>query len=205
MTEISITQPDNDRYPIYCQYAGQYQPQPGRIVLNPAEREIYADYNAEIGNAISMAQYHRRLITWAVSPSLDRNEIIALLDYIACHDAPAICDGYEDTWDGRNLIGTYTEDAEAGIEAVTAMLGTVEPSGGPWEASDWWSDNLPEIEERIRAAIMARGGNVGDPDTLAEGLASTLIAEAESDGVVLLHTLSFVETQVDYICNGLAQ
>ncbi len=45
--------------PLYHHYPGQATHQPAYIELNPAERSLWADYNAEVGTAIPSAVWHR--------------------------------------------------------------------------------------------------------------------------------------------------
>ena len=57
MSEITITPVAEAsigpaRHPIYCQYQGQSGPQDAFIALDCRDGSAWADYNAEIGNAV---------------------------------------------------------------------------------------------------------------------------------------------------------
>lgn len=110
MTVLTIKKATG-HHPLFCQYEGQYSPQPAYLELDPENRTLQADYSAEIGDAVSAAEFHHRIRTFGINPKMKTSIINRLMSEVAPL-AMTVCDGYEEIWDGNNFVGTYTKQAE---------------------------------------------------------------------------------------------
>lgn len=172
---------------LYRHYDGQSEPQPAYIELDTQAGTLYADYNAEIGNAIPFSVYH----------GLDRRYGIPVLTGEAANRvmqeiaplAERIVAGTEAVWDGSNTVAELSDDALAAEEELEAHLGlpsqeygyTAGPNQGfdesdlvaVWDiegatngcevdeydiTADTTDDRLNEIEQEILSDLAACNG-----------------------------------------------
>jgi hypothetical protein len=87
--------------------------------------------NGEIGNAVSEAVFHDRIVRiCGVSPYLSRKGIAQLMADIKDKLA-AIHEGHSVEWNGNNNVGRLTDDAQAAREDLDYWLSQVD-----WERYD---------------------------------------------------------------------
>ncbi len=77
MADLSITfVPDQTiRFPVFCQYEGQTNPQPACLTLDLNTGCIDAGYQSEIGESMSLACYHGRILHFGIHPMSTAEEI----------------------------------------------------------------------------------------------------------------------------------
>lgn len=105
------------RNPIFCQYSGQYQPQPAFIELDCDLQVLRAGYSGEIGNAVPASVYDQRILRWRIDPHLTCRAIRELFRQVR-DDAELIIAGFEVRWNGSNHVGTYSQEAQAAIDRI---------------------------------------------------------------------------------------
>lgn len=142
---IIITIEGSTHAPVFCQYAGQCNPQPAYLSFDPsAEGDIalHADYSGEIGNAVPVDVWHRRILRFRISPLSSRESLLALADDAKLEALlEAVRAAYSCNWDGNNYVGTYDglddyfeEEIERHLDAVLAEQQVV-------MAEDWMDSN----------------------------------------------------------------
>ena len=140
-TELKIRKQKTDDA-MYCRYAHQSNRQPCFLELDCDTGELRSDYNAEIGGAIPFTVYHRRTLRFYVDAPLRAETANALMESIGplCQ---TILDGYDTHWDGHNMVGKFTSNAEDAIEFVRHEIESNEPwheaqTWEVWDAGDWF-------------------------------------------------------------------
>lgn len=137
---------------LYCHYSQQTEPQDCYVYLDCDHATLRAEYDPEIGGAVTFAVWHNRTKRWHI-PALRKAAAWDLLQKIA-HLATRIVDGYEARWDGSNHVGTYTEDAISAYEEITDMCQEAWQDTDThlvvWQAEDWLAD-ASDIRAKVRA------------------------------------------------------
>ena len=137
-------------------YQGQSNAQQAFIALDLEDGQLYADYNAEIGNSVPMSVGHGRTIRWYV-PALQANVMNRILREITPL-AQQVLDGSEVERDGNN-VGTLNDTAQDALDEIGRLLGE---RGTPpilydefsdavfWSAAeDWFIDEDDELGEAV--------------------------------------------------------
>jgi len=123
--------------PLHNQYPGQSDPQGAYIEIDPAERTAYADWNAEVGNAVPMSVWHNRKLRIAISPCVHGP---ALADWLKIERVQStinrIVAGHSVEWDGNNMVGRMTEDAVAACDELESMSREL-PDVAVWDVEDY--------------------------------------------------------------------
>lgn len=119
MSEITITPVAEAsigpaRHPIYCQYQGQSGPQDAFIALDCRDGSAWADYNAEIGNAVPVDVWHGHILRFGISPYASGARINAEMEAMRPRFAEIVA-GYSSHWDGSNTRARWTDEAVRAI------------------------------------------------------------------------------------------
>ena len=134
------------RFPAYCKYDGQFQPQPAYIYLDLRDGECGIDYNADIGNAKPAEYWHGIVRTFPVNPRTPADELLALINDNA-ETFQRLLDAGSVEWDGNNYAGRVSDESLADWENEWGALGYGEiTEGGMIDDLATWLDGLPEIE-----------------------------------------------------------
>ena len=118
--EKGYTYPDRNP-PLYLHYPGQHEPQGAYVQLHP-DGEVEFGVSGEIGNAVSEAVFHGRIVRiCGVDPYLTlkgidklHREIRPLLEEIAA--------GHSVEWNGSNNVGKLTDEADDARDRLDYML-----------------------------------------------------------------------------------
>jgi hypothetical protein len=96
----------DDVTPLYCKYSGQSKPQSAYVEIDGENQKIWADYNAEIGNAIPV-RVHNGINRRVDAPIyLTGESVVKYLFDVKSILEPAL-EGFRIEWDGNNHIGIY--------------------------------------------------------------------------------------------------
>lgn len=112
MTNLNVTfkaDEQTERFPIYCKYPDQFNPQRAYISLDLESGECTADYSREIGNSIRADVWHERRLWLSVSPQLTADDIENLINEHA-EKFQWILDSCRVVWDGSNHRGVIPEE-----------------------------------------------------------------------------------------------
>lgn len=122
---------------LFCHYRGQTSPQDCCVFLDCRSGKLSAGYNPEIGNAVSVAEYHGHIQSWSI-PCLRETPANALLEQIGPL-AKRVAAGYRSEWDGSNHVAAFDEDALEAIDEIAGLCEGVDASEGvrAWDAGDW--------------------------------------------------------------------
>lgn len=137
---------------LFTLYDGEHNPQPCHISLDLETGEFTAGYQAETGGW-SEAVFHQRTLWWGI-PTLTAQAVNRLLTDLV-PTAQRILDGAEIAWDGEQLAGQFTADADAAINEIAdaCSLGGWDDEGdivGWMDAGDWFSD---ETDDQVAARL----------------------------------------------------
>ena len=105
------------RFPVFCHYDGQFEPQPAFIFLDIETGEVNANYNSCIGNATTLRVWHNKELHFPINPHTfvkDVEELI--LDNM--NNFQTILDGSSVVWDGNNYVGQFNDEAQKIIEKL---------------------------------------------------------------------------------------
>lgn len=97
--------------PLHCQYEGQYNLQPAYVGLSE-DGKVTADYSGEIGNSKPMSVWLGRDLEMSVDPRVSGRD---LHEYLLAEGRPLLARihaGHEVGWDGNNMRGQLSEDAQ---------------------------------------------------------------------------------------------
>ncbi len=173
MDRLTITHPTTH---LYNRYQGQTQPQRTYLELDPESRALRADWDAEIGNAVPMAVYHRLIRRYYIPcPYLTAEAIGRVMDEVAPL-AARVCDGWSSGWDGHNISGGLTEAAGEAEYAIIAILDRACSDSYPqdqihiWEACDWLADTRADVIEQIRSQGVEAARARIESDAQGEGI-----------------------------------
>lgn len=74
--------PDDDysKFPVYCKYPGQYEPQSAYIELNLENSTVYATYSSEIGCGVSSDVFNNITLRFSISCYLSNEQISDLIN-----------------------------------------------------------------------------------------------------------------------------
>ena len=151
MTETVLITPidENDPAFLFRHYQGQSGPQPCRVVLDLGDGNLSADYNPEIGDAVSASVWHGIIRTWTIPTvtALAANQIMRDIAALA----QRVLDGATVEWDGSNHVGVLTDDAAQAEQQIVDYLAAYSEAVddgdlvSEMDADDWWSEgDLPD-------------------------------------------------------------
>jgi hypothetical protein len=167
MAQVTVTELTSPTA-LYCHYDRQTNPQPCYIALDTRDSRMWADYNAEIGNAVPMDVWHGMVRRYSIPilRSTTANELMRDLVPVAAR----VVDGTSIDWDGSNHVASLNEDAQQAEAEINEMLDLYRLDGEPdlhfADASDWLFDERDALVARLKA---------GEP-------VSVLEAELDDDG-----------------------
>jgi hypothetical protein len=119
--DIRFKADPNIKAPLFCQYAGELQPQPAFIELNLEDGTLDADYSGVLGSGVPVKVFYGKIQRFSVPSDIAGK---ALESFIHEH-APLferVCQGYEDVWDGNNYVARLTDDAQGAIEEIESAI-----------------------------------------------------------------------------------
>lgn len=105
----------NSRFPVYCHYDGQFEPQPAYILLDIRSGEVNADYDTTINSGLPVCVWNNLELRFFINPYTIASEIMDLINE-NMDNFQAILDGSEIVWGGNEYIGMFDEDAQKIIE-----------------------------------------------------------------------------------------
>lgn len=169
--EVTVNKLDeSEPHQLYHRYPGQTNPQGCYIELDTRTGEWTADYNAEIGNAVPMDVWHSRTLRFRLGAVPNAAHANRLLEELAPL-AQRILDGASVEWDGSNLVGRFTADAQAAENEIDEILDSIEwQYEEPCERLDgeWFWDAMHQevtgamTDEEIEAMVDATIDNTRD-------------------------------------------
>lgn len=117
---ITIDDHNSDENFLLHTYPQQTDRQPCYIEFDLKNHSVYADWNAEIGNAVPTDVwhgFHRRYEIPALTRSAALDAMRTLLPLFE-----RVAAGFEEAWDGNNNVGRLTEDAQTAEEEISNSL-----------------------------------------------------------------------------------
>ena len=68
------------RFPVYCKYDGQFNPQPAFISLDLRNGSVDADYSGEIGGGLPADVWNKKVLRFNINPMTHKDEIETLIN-----------------------------------------------------------------------------------------------------------------------------
>lgn len=137
------------RAPLYHRYPGQVKPQGAFLELDAAGH-VRADWNGEIGSAIPAEVYCRRVLRYKVPADLSGRGIAELFE----HFRPLLARihaGHSISWDGREMRGFLTADAQEAEDALEYGLYDMAPVD--FDRDDTGFDEDEEEQDEAPATV----------------------------------------------------
>lgn len=120
--EIDVSNLRGAEVPLYKVYQNQNKPQPAFVELDE-NGNVSADIDYEIGGAVPVRVAHNRTLRWGVSPYAQGDSLADLLESERVRELfERVHNGHSVEWNGRNMVGRLTEDAEAAALELEAIL-----------------------------------------------------------------------------------
>jgi hypothetical protein len=124
--------------PLYVQYDRQTQPQDAYVEIH-ADGTINYESNSEIGNAVPVSVWNRRIRRIKIPNHFTATGYQQLHDYLMA-DLEILINGMDEKWDGNNWVGTLSEEARETLDQLEQASGT-----GEWE--DFETDEEEALAE----------------------------------------------------------
>ena len=117
-TTIHIT--PAHRGELTCRYPRQSDYQDVYIALDLRDGEMWASYDAEIGNAVPLDVWHGHVRRYPIHTRSvqDANRLMREVRRVARR----VVAGYEDHWNGSNRVARLSEDAQAADDMIAEYL-----------------------------------------------------------------------------------
>lgn len=154
MTKVyntELTEPDE----LLCHYPGENNIQPTNLELDLEDGELTAGYNPNVGGRAYPESVGNRRTLWFPIPCLTATAANALLED-AKPIAQRILDGATIEWNGNNLVGVLTSDAQAACDELAALCDEGNFSEADYavqyDAGDWFAGegSSEVVAERLR-------------------------------------------------------
>jgi len=160
--------------PLYCQFSGQFNPQPVYLEIDPEDETIRMDYDQEIGAGVPVTVANRELLRYhldGVPTVAEANDIMEQVSPIA----EKIAAGHFVKWNGRNWIGSLSDEAAEAEEELKEQLEGLSMSMEEQEVWDWECCH-------VKTWGLYRG-DVSDKELFEE--VDEMEARAESEGAII--------------------
>jgi hypothetical protein len=174
---------------LFHQYPGQNEPQQVYVELDLEDGRLEVDWDGEIGNAVPAPVYHRRVLRWylwKIPTAGGSNELVEKITPLA----QRVLDGASVEWDGNNMSGTFTQDAQDAIDEIEGIVdgwfdeftARVEPV----DAWDWIDGNDDDL------GVTADSSDE-DLKRIAEEIRSGASPETDGGYVVIVGLTDYLE------------
>lgn len=175
--KIDVTQ----KTPLYRKYNSQYDHQSAYLHISPENGDVWFDYDAEIGGAVTSDVWHGRTIRVPITPFLTAKTLNnILIDPKIIGLIEGVIAGHAENYNGSNYVGTLDDTAQSQLQQLERELLDYEPEFSTAAADDWFQ-NCPKSEL------------IEDGET-TENAAERLHSEAWDEGFLV-----DVEDIVDYL------
>jgi len=172
---------NDEKCPVYHQYPGQCNPQKAYIEINE-EGKITADWDAEIGNAVSAYVWHGRTLQILIPAAALQREIE---QFIESHmaDFQIINDGHSVEWDGSNHVGNLTDEARDMLDDLSTAAMEEIGCANVYDSYDYvtdsgWADAWPK-NCTLAQAVEEFEDNIDTDDYVPDGFEDALLSYAE--------------------------
>lgn len=109
------------------------------LTIYPTERIVDVTQEGR-SNSQSMAEYHRLVLSSKIEGHPDE---ATLREYLESDEGQElmerVCAGHDREWDGHNMVGTLTDDAESAWDALIAELDDMAQTDWTFWAIDEWA------------------------------------------------------------------
>jgi len=143
-TKIQYQKPLDGIAPYYMRYQGQSHPQDVYMYIDPELKEVWVDYDGEIGGAVSSDIWLGRQFRVLLNPNISTWQVDLLFaDESLCACIEEIVTTYDCKWDGNNMRGRHEGDIE-GLGAIIAKMLHTSGFDNVWQIDEWLADwSLP--------------------------------------------------------------
>lgn len=186
MSTIHVTWQTSDAE-LYHKYQQQTNPQPVYLELDPDDGSMRLDWSGEIGNAAPFAVFHNRILRYYLPGAIRKDPGNALLK-AAVPLAERIAKGYNEHWDGNNMVGKLDSDAELADAELKQLCEDVDSDDllRVFEAGDWYDLVRDEMAALVK----------GKSDDEIQAIAEEHEGEAAHEGYYLEGAYEFlIETR----------
>lgn len=168
----------NNKTPLYCEYPNQYDPQSAYLYISTDNGDVWFDYDAEIGGAVTSDVWHGRTIRVPITPFLTAKTLNnILIDPKIIGLIEGVIAGHSENYNGSNYVGTLDDTAQSQLQQLERELLDYEPEFSVTEADDWFQycpkseliedgETIEDAAERLHSEAWNEGFLVGVEDIL---------------------------------------
>jgi len=131
---MEIIKCNNERAPLYCRFAGQYNEQPAYIEIDMESETICADYCGEVGNGLPSNVWEKRALRFRISNKITGETANNVMTEILPM-AKKLLANYEINSQTRR--GVANAEPEVIIFNIERLCENVPADFDVWSASDW--------------------------------------------------------------------
>ena len=129
----------NQPCPLYEKHQGQSSPEPAYIELDCRDGgQLYA-YSDCSTNGTSHEVFHELAVQWPINGTTKGADLQGLFNdegFLSC--CRRILGGFTEDWDGRNIVGTFNEDALDAIAEADHLISSLSDQDlDVWDADEW--------------------------------------------------------------------
>lgn len=166
-----------EELPLYKKYPAQTNPQEAYVHLDE-DGVVTADYDPEVGGAVTADIWHGRTLRFSVSPYVRGDELKQFLESEKTRAMlEKIHEHHEVYWNGNNYVGRLSKEAEEEVELLEQKLSELEEAKA-WNAYDYIMEDFGLLSE------LAQEDSV-------ESLAEKIETEAMDNNIVLVDDLEW--------------
>jgi hypothetical protein len=112
--EIDFNEDTADKFPVYCMYGGQCQPQPAYIKVDIRNGRVWPDYNGNSGGGCSPDEFHGLVQRFDIPADIHKSELSQLLkDNVDFFQK--VVDLFVEVWNGSNYVARAKEGIDSEI------------------------------------------------------------------------------------------
>jgi hypothetical protein len=126
--------------PLFHRYPRQTTPQGAFVELDEGGT-VSASWNGEVGNGVPVSVWHGRTLRWSVPSAVSGQALAGYLEGEGLALLERVHLGHASMWDGSNLVGCLSEDAQAASRELGQDLQEV--ATADVQRVDDWLGSLP--------------------------------------------------------------
>ncbi len=116
----------NETSPLYMKYPDKFLPEPAYVELDCREDGTLSAEWFPRHSGFPAYYFNKLAVRWYVDAETEGaviQEMFSTADFLAC--CQRILNGVDELWDGRNIVGTYSDDANKAIDDAEAIISSL--------------------------------------------------------------------------------
>lgn len=143
LTDIAMQISILDTKPVFDPYQNTGAPSRTEVWFDPRNKDVQVRQEFRT-NSTLMGIYDGHILTHQMDGHPREDDVRQVLEDNA-DLLGRVAAGYQSIWDGHNMVGRYTRDAERAWQELCEILDTCEPYYEFWDTSEWISDAMHQF------------------------------------------------------------